>query len=76
MKQTIDPLSTLLDNFVFLRKKHGFSKKEMSRLMGIGIKSYDLIEKGILPERLTVVPIFRLGDHFKIPYHLFFEPFE
>ena len=36
-------------NIAFLRKSHGLSKKEMAKILGIGIWSLNKIERGELP---------------------------
>lgn len=45
-----------------LRKKYGLSKKEMAKILHIGVKSLTVIESGTLPVRLSaniVIQIYR-----------------
>jgi len=59
-------------NIKILRERNGLNKKEMSEIMGIGIKSLANIEKGILPPRTGVNAIVKLSQRFGIrPYELF-----
>ena len=66
-----DQLSTeikqFLLNIVYLRKCHNLSKKEMAQILGIGMGSYNKIEQGIFPKRLTTDAIFNITKYFKIP---------
>ena len=52
------------ENIKNLRLNKGLSKKEMSKLLGIGVKNLDTLEKGELPNRLTVNIIFRIKNNF------------
>ena len=55
-----------------LRKKYKLTKKEMCVIMGIGLHSLNLIEKGIMPKRLDLKAAFRLWIYFGIePQNLF-----
>ncbi len=60
-------IKQFLVNVAYLRKRHNLSKKEMAQILGIGIGSYNKLEQGILPERLSVDVIFNITDYFKIP---------
>lgn len=39
-------------NLVFLRRQHGYSKKRMAKILGIGIRTLDRLERGEMPPRL------------------------
>ena len=41
-------------NVKFVRQKEGLSKKKMAEMMGVGRYGLDLIERGIVPNHLTV----------------------
>ena len=56
-----------MKNVCFLRKITGLSKRKMATLMGIGVASLNKIERGEMPERLTVEVIFRIEKEFGIP---------
>lgn len=68
MREQLDTeIKQFLLNIAYLRKCHNLSKKEMARILGIGIGSYNKIEQGKLPKRLTTDVIFNITDYFKIP---------
>ena len=68
MREQVDTeIEQFLLNIVYLRKCHNLSKKAMARILGIGIGSYNKIEQGVLPKRLTTDAIFNITDYFKIP---------
>ena len=46
-------LLALCENVKFLRKRDGLSKQEMARKLRISIRSLSMLEKGIIPERLS-----------------------
>lgn len=56
----------LSHNVLYLRKTHNITKKEMAKILGIGIKTLSKIEQGILPPRLSVEVLFRIRDYFGI----------
>ena len=59
-------------NIKALREKNGISKKEMAKILEVGVKSLSEIEQNILPPRLKVDIISKLSKHFKIsPRELF-----
>lgn len=55
-----------MSNMVWLRKKYGFSKVKMAKLLGIGVGSLNKIEKGELPPRISVDVVFNIHKHFGI----------
>ena len=73
MKEQIETdIEQFLENIASLRKHYGLSKKRMAQILGIGIGSYNKLEQGIFPERLTVDVIFNMTKYFKItPANLF-----
>lgn len=75
MKQD-EYLLILCDNLRRLRRAHGLSKKEMAKILGIGVKSLSLLENNILPPRLGCEMLFRASQHFKIRACELFEPTE
>ena len=64
--QTEKELKNLAYNIVFLRKNRGFSKKEMTKILGIGIGTLNKLEKGEVPPRMTVIPIINIWKYFGI----------
>ena len=57
-----------------LRVKYNLTKKRMSSLLGIGIKTLNKIEEGILPARLSAGVIIKVSITFEIsPSQLFSE---
>lgn len=55
-----------MHNVAWLRKKHGFTKKKMAALMGIGIESLNKIEKGVFPKNLKVDAIINIQKSFGV----------
>lgn len=53
-------------NITTLRNHYGLTQKKMAELLGIGIHSLRLLEKGILPPRLSFTILITLYDHFHI----------
>ena len=53
-------------NMTKLRKKYNLTQKEMAKICGIGVKSISLIEKGILPPRLSAEIIFTVANYFNV----------
>ena len=61
----------ILSNFVWLRKKYGLSRKDMAAILRIGIGSWNKIERGILPPRMSVDVLDRMEETFGIPVAIF-----
>ena len=60
------------NNVKRLRKQSGLSKQEMSKILGIGINSLSMIERGVLPKRLSVDIMFEIYKNFGVnPKDLF-----
>lgn len=53
-------------NVKWLREKHGLSKKEMAKILGISVGTLNKIEKSELPPRLSVDIVFNIYQHFGI----------
>ncbi len=53
-KETDQEFENFIHNIIWLRKQHGLSKKEMAKILGIGMKSMEKIEKGEIPPRLGI----------------------
>ena len=70
MKNTIDKskeqLLILCDNVRFLRKREGLSQKEMAKRLKVSVRSISMIEKGIIPDRLSCEIIFNIYFEFGI----------
>ncbi len=62
------------ENIRLLRQAHLLSKKEMADIMGINVKTLDMLEGNILPKHLSTGAIFRLAEHFDIPPGRLFLP--
>ena len=70
--ENLSDIQILCQNIKSLRQKHNLSKKEMSKILGIGMKTLNQIENGILPPRMSCEPLFRIQSHFGIrPQQLF-----
>lgn len=55
-----DYIKIFCDNVKELRKANRLSKREMADKLHIGLKTLDNIEKGILPNRLSLRIVFLL----------------
>lgn len=60
-KQTI---ACFTRNLVWLRKTHKLSSAQMARLLEITPQDLRLLEKGVLPQDLSVTILFRLHAQF------------
>ncbi len=65
-KNINDEIDNFMNSIAYLRKKNWFSKKEMANVLNISIYSLNRIERGELPEKLSVEIVFNLQKHFKI----------
>ena len=59
--------NNFLDNLAFLRKEHNLTQIQMAELLGIGITSWRMIERGIMPPRLSSAVVCRVNEVFGIP---------
>lgn len=62
----MDSLNILFCNIAGLRRYYGYSKKYMATLLGIGVKTLDKIEAGVVPPRLSAEILVSLYRHFHI----------
>lgn len=53
-------------NIAYLRKSSGLSKSKMAKILGIGIKSLEKLESGIIPPRLSSRIIFNIYYSFGV----------
>ena len=65
-ENTRKQLDVFLYNVAYLPAKHGLSKKEMAHICGIGIRSLNLIEAGMLPPNIGIKIFFRIQRYFGI----------
>lgn len=54
-------------NMRALREEHGYSLREMAKILHISVKTLSLLESGTLPRRTSANIIFLLSRHFDIP---------
>ena len=66
-KANNDVMEVLSYNISYLRKEYNLTKLNMAKIMGVGIKTLNKVEKGILPAKLTVDFLFRIQKYFNIP---------
>lgn len=52
----------LSHNMIWLRRKHGLSKKQMAKRLGIGIGTLNALERGELPPRMGVSVLYAIHD--------------
>ena len=63
-----------VNNIIWLRKHHKFSKEKMAEILGINVEMLNRIENGEIPEELSVEIIFKISSHFSLnPKVLFCE---
>jgi DNA-binding XRE family transcriptional regulator len=61
-----DARKLFCENVKRLREENGLSKKELSKIMGIGVGSLTKIESGCIPKRLSWTSAVRLAHFFEI----------
>jgi DNA-binding XRE family transcriptional regulator len=59
-------LRIFCENVKRLREESGLSKKEMAKIMAIGVKRLNRIETGDFPKTLKTSAALRLAQHFNI----------
>ncbi|MEG1880227.1 MAG: helix-turn-helix transcriptional regulator [Oscillospiraceae bacterium] len=52
-------------NIKNLRKREKLTQREMSDILGIGLKSLEKLEKGLIPARLSIETLFKASIYFK-----------
>ena len=53
-------------NVLYLRKKHGLTQVQMAKIMNVGVGTVRLLERGVLPPRLSADVLWRLHDYFHL----------
>ena len=61
-------------NIKALREYCDLSKNEMSKNLGISVKTLEMIESGIIPKRLSCKIVYRIYDKFDILPQNIFKP--
>ena len=56
------------ENISAIRKKLRLSKKEMAKILGIGIGSLSKIENGVIPPKMSCKVLFKINKNFNIKY--------
>lgn len=56
-----------LFNLAALRKQHNLTQKQMAHTLGISITTWRMIERGIMPPRLSTAVVYNAADAFGIP---------
>ena len=64
-----DEILIFAHNLTWLRKKHGLSKRDMARRLGIGMESLNKLEQGIIPPRQTANIFLKYEDILILPPH-------
>ena len=68
----MDEIILFCENIKRLRKREKLSKKEMAKVLGISVKSLNLLENGQIPPRLSCKILFAVHRQFGIlPKDLF-----
>ena len=71
-EQTQKEVDVFCRNVKTLRERHGLSKKEMAKILGVGAESLTKIEQGIIPDRTSVSIVIKLSQYFNIEPHKLF----
>ncbi len=66
-------LDNVLDNIKWLRRNNNISKKQMAKILGIGLKTLNKIEDGEMPPRLGAGILCNISKHFGISSYKLFE---
>ena len=64
--QTMQEYEIFCRNVTWLRKRYGLSKKQMAKIMGIGIGGVTKLEQGSVPPRMRVDVIISIYRYFGI----------
>ena len=67
-------LSVFCANVAYLRKSRNLTKQQMCRLMHVTPVTLNLLERGIVPPRLSSETIFFLTDAFDLTFSQLFRP--
>ena len=59
-------MENFLSNIVWIRKKQGISKKNMAKILKISVSSFNKIENGICPPKLSANVVWRIYLNFGI----------
>ena len=62
-----EQISNFLYNIGWLRAYYEIPKKRMAQLLGISVRSLNLLESGSIPPRIPVDVVFLLHDQFRYP---------
>jgi len=71
-----DECAVFCENIRLLRQKHNLSKKDMAKILEISVHSLSMIERGILPTKLSCEVLFCILDYFNTPIRTLFVPME
>ena len=66
-------LDNLLYNIKWLRQHNGLSKKQMTDILGVSLKTLNKIERGEMPPRLGASVLYNISVHFGISSSKQFE---
>lgn len=67
-------IKVFTDNLRYLRKKHGFTQRQAAALLGVGVHSISLLEKGVLPPRLGVLFVEKAAKLYHVRISALFYP--
>ena len=63
-------------NVIKMQKKVGLTRREMATVMGIGMKSYEMLEQGRLSRRIGFSTLVRLAEYFGVSCDEWFTDIE
>ena len=59
-------LKNFFKNVLYLRKKYGYTQKEMANILGISVSSLRKVERGMIPRCITAETLYNLCYYFQI----------
>ena len=62
-----------LENLRRLRKREGLSPREMAKKLGVGVKTLEQLENGIVPAHVSCSIVFRIQREFQVAAPLQFS---
>ena len=67
---------TFCANIRLLRSNHRLSKQTMAHILGIGVKTLNALESGVVPRRLGSSALIRAAEFFGMSTDTLFVPLE
>ena len=59
-------LEYFCENILYLRRKYGYTQKEMAVILEINLNSLRKVERGMIPRCITAKTLYNLCNYFQI----------